>query len=325
MLKKKLQKASLQLTQKISFFRSQMIQVYTINQNDTSLTVIPKNIMRIVCLSVTHIGAMCLLDEREKIVGVSSTDYIYDSILFALKPTSVGDPNMLQIEKLVSLKPDLVILFEIGTSMKNITDKLDKLSIKYIFNSDYKETTPLAQAEWIKFFGAIVDKNEVADSIFQAVERNYVSTKSKVEFKDIKPRVLINLPFKGTWYISSRNSIIGQMIHDAGGTYVFDDEDINGTIPMTFEKVYSKGKNADIWLNPSMANTKNEMLFTCPNSKLFDAYPTDRIFNNTLKSNARGGNDYWESGIYRPDLILEDLRNIFYSRNTNLHYYKNIK
>ena len=31
------------------------------------------------------------------------------------------------------------------------------------------------------------------------------------------------------------------------------------------------------------------------------------IYNNTLRTTPEGGNDFWESGAMRPDLILQDL------------------
>jgi len=36
------------------------------------------------------------------------------------------------------------------------------------------------------------------------------------------------------------------------------------------------------------------------------------IFNNNLRLSPGGGNDYWERGVVRPDLILSDLVKIFH-------------
>jgi iron complex transport system substrate-binding protein len=46
------------------------------------------------------------------------------------------------------------------------------------------------------------------------------------------------------------------------------------------------------------------------------------IYNNTLRTTPEGGNDFWESGAVRPDLILEDLIQVFhYDGSGNLNYY----
>ena len=41
--------------------------------------------------------------------------------------------------------------------------------------------------------------------------------------------------------------------------------------------------------------------------------PGLRIYNNTLRMNPGGGNDFYERGAVRPDLVLNDLKNIFLS------------
>ncbi|MCE1199136.1 MAG: iron ABC transporter substrate-binding protein, partial [Marinilabiliales bacterium] len=52
-----------------------------------------------------------------------------------------------------------------------------------------------------------------------------------------------------------------------------------------------------------------------------------RVYNNNLKINANGGNDYWESGVVHPDLILSDLVKLLHAdprRDTLFHYYKKL-
>jgi iron complex transport system substrate-binding protein len=49
------------------------------------------------------------------------------------------------------------------------------------------------------------------------------------------------------------------------------------------------------------------------------------IYNNTLRTNSEGGNDFWESGAVRPDLVLEDLVKIFASEPGKLHYYLELR
>jgi iron complex transport system substrate-binding protein len=53
-----------------------------------------------------------------------------------------------------------------------------------------------------------------------------------------------------------------------------------------------------------------------------------RIFNNNKRTSNYGGNDFWESGIIHPDIILQDLRKIFNPEQTpeyNLFYYKELQ
>ena len=45
---------------------------------------------------------------------------------------------------------------------------------------------------------------------------------------------------------------------------------------------------------------------------LFLAVRTGRVYNNNAKVNAAGGNDYWETGVARPDLVLADLISVIH-------------
>ena len=43
--------------------------------------------------------------------------------------------------------------------------------------ADYMETSPLGRAEWMRFYGRLFDKAAYADSLFDCVEKNYLSLK----------------------------------------------------------------------------------------------------------------------------------------------------
>ncbi|MBL8993838.1 MAG: ABC transporter substrate-binding protein, partial [Spirochaetia bacterium] len=44
----------------------------------------------------------------------------------------------------------------------------------------------------------------------------------------------------------------------------------------------------------------------------FSAFRHARVYNAVLRVNANGGNDFYESGVVHPDLILGDLCKIFH-------------
>lgn len=50
------------------------------------------------------------------------------------------------------------------------------------------------------------------------------------------------------------------------------------------------------------------------------------VWNDNNRLNPKGGNDFWESGVVRPDLLLRDLIGIFRGEdNRTPIYYKSIK
>ena len=51
------------------------------------------------------------------------------------------------------------------------------------------------------------------------------------------------------------------------------------------------------------------------------------VFNNDSRMSPGGGNDFWESGQVRPDLVLEDLAGILHPElrdGEGLHYYRRL-
>ena len=76
---------------------------------------------------------------------------------------------------------------------------------------------------------------------------------------------------------------------------------------MDIESVYSKALEADIWINPGVAEKMSELRNYDPRYSLLPAVAEGRVYNNNRRMGPGGGNDYWESGTLRPDLVLSDL------------------
>jgi iron complex transport system substrate-binding protein len=50
-----------------------------------------------------------------------------------------------------------------------------------------------------------------------------------------------------------------------------------------------------------------------------------RVYNNNARQTTQGGSDFWESGVVRPDVILQDLVTILQGNEGELYYYKQLK
>lgn len=292
-------------------------------KSDSIVTRVPHSVERIACFSSTHLAALALLDKTALVKAFSSKKYMYSPEAYGQDLIEIGEPHEIQYEKLLAAKPDITVLFGIDPSVKETMRQLTERGISPFLNLEYREAHPLAQAEWIKFFGALLNEEKKADSIFSFVENTYIALKQQPG-KLPKPKVMLNIPWRGTWYISGDNTLIARYIEDAGGEYAFKDHPIQGNLPMSFEKVYDVSKNTDIWLNPGEIKSKSDMMAALPESNQFGPYKKDNIYNNNLKINSLGCNDYFESATMRPDLVLADLKKIFQQDTHNLHYYRKI-
>jgi iron complex transport system substrate-binding protein len=277
--------------------------------------IIPVPVRKIICMSSTHIAMISALGEKESISGISGTDYIYDAGI--------------NIEMILKINPDLIMMYGIGSESAGYVGKISELGIKIMYNADYLETDPLGKAEWIKVFGALYSKEELADSIFNAISKSYNDIKSFIsENTDTRPTVLLGLPFRDTWFISPGNSYISTLISDAGGNYLWQETKSSASMPYSLETVYMKSLDADYWLNVGNVTSKREISSFDPRLEKVPCYISGNIYNNTNRTSPGGGNDYWESGTLNPQIILSDIASILHPGilgEYKLVYYRKIE
>jgi iron complex transport system substrate-binding protein len=186
----------------------------------------------------------------------------------------------------------------------------------------------LGRAEWIKLFGALYSKDNLADSLFNSEEDAYTRLKSLIiKSVTIRPKVMLGLPFKDTWYISPGNSFISNLISDAGGDYLWKDTKSPVSMPYGIENVYIRGLKADYWLNISSVKNRKEITSVDPRLDDFPCFKNDNLFNNNKRITEKGGNDFWESGALHPHLLLKDIATILHPEifaGNELMYYKKI-
>ena len=300
---------------------------------DDSSRVISVPVKKIICTSTTHIAMIEALGEEDAIAGVSGTRYVYnmsaaDRIKDGLIP-DVGYDAGINNELIFKINPDLLIMYGIGGEGEGYTSKLKEMGIKVMFDADYLEIDPLGKAEWIKLFGALFCKENISDSIFASVSKEYNNLKEYIA-NNIKnrPSVLLGLPFKDTWYISPGNSYVSRLIDDAGGKYLWKNKESSVSMPYSLENVYMQAVQAEFWLNIGSVLSKSEITDFDPRLALLSPFVTWKMYNNNKRISPGGGNDYWESGTISPQVILKDIACILHPdlfQNYELVYYRKIE
>ena len=272
---------------------------------------------KIICMSTTHLAMISAIGEGKSIVGVSGTNFIYSPELNKNVErgfiADVGYEANLNKELILKISPDLIMIYGIGSESAGYMGKIKELGTKIIINADYLETDPLSRAEWIKLFGALYCKESLADSIYKSEVAEYGKLKSYIDQNTSnKPKVLLGLPFKDTWYISPGNSFIGKLISDAGGDYLWMNTKSSMSMPYGIESVYLQGMKADFWLNIGSVTSKNEISNVDQRLDDLPCFKKDDLFNNNKRVTENGGNDFWESGSLYPHLLLKDIATILH-------------
>ena len=189
------------------------------------------------------------------------------------------------------------------------------------------ESSLLGRAEWIKFIGAFFNREAKADSVFRTIEMNYFKMINIGQKAPRHPSVLIGMPFKGTWHMSGGRSYMARLLEDAGADYYWKNDTTRGSIPLSFEVVLDKQQDCDFWFEVN-AQTREEILVKDPRYGLFKAWKNNNLYNNKRRMNENGGNDYWQSGVLHPDLILADLIHILHPEllpDHTLYYFQKVE
>ena len=279
--------------------------------NNEQLNVINTPIKKIVVTSTTHIPMLELLGEEKALVGFQNTDYISSPKTRERIETGfvkeLGNEALLNTEILLELRPDAVIGFAMG-DMNKTYNLIEKHGIPVIINGDWREETPLGRAEWIKFFGALFDKEKLADSIFNTIEEDYLAAKLMVKEKTSHPTILSGAIMKNdVWSLPAGESFVAQFLTDANLNYLWKDTHGKGSLQLSFESVLDKGQFADYWIAPGYFSSKAQLLENNPQYQNFSAFKNNKIFTASTKRGVKGGVMYYELGPTRPDLILQDL------------------
>ncbi|NSW45457.1 MAG: ABC transporter substrate-binding protein [Bacteroidales bacterium] len=285
-------------------------------------------IQRAVLFSTTYIGYFEALNELKAIKAISGTSMVYNSKLRNEIEQNhileVGYENNINFEQILSLHPDVVFIYSVGKENMPYVNKLLMLHIPVVYVAEFMEENPLGRAEWIKFFSVFFQKKQLADSIFEQIENCYKTIKNNIHLSH-RPTVFFNIPYQEVWYMPNGNSYFAQLTKDAGGNYIFCNQQKAVILKFDFEKVLLHAQNADIWLNPGIYQSKKELLKADKRYELFKAFKTNAIYNHTKRITLQGGNDFWESGVVKPHLILEDLIHIFNNdSNFQFHYYQKV-
>jgi iron complex transport system substrate-binding protein len=239
----------------------------------------------------------------------------------------VGYGQNLNYELMVNQKPELVMVYGIGSEVTSYVQKLEELGIPVVMVAEYLEENPLGKAEWIKFFGTLFQKENEANHYFDEVENEYLKLKKRAAEMTEKPKILVGSPYKDSWWIPGGNSYLANLIADAGGEYLGKSNLSNESYVISFEHALTFSNEADVWINMSNLATKDEILSTDERFKNFGVFKNGKLFNNIKRLSKHGGNDFWESGTVNPHLVLHDLTAIFHPElaEGEMVYYQEIK
>lgn len=287
--------------------------------DDALMIEVPVN--SVISLSTTQLPNLLDLGQLDKLVAVDNGNYVNTAGVVAMlqagELAEVGNGATINVERVLELAPELVL----ANGFNPETDAHPVLLQAGVFtaiNADWLEPSLPARAEWLKFIAAFFNEEAAAEALYGRLMAEYDAAAALAAAVPEEERltVLLNTfsPYSDAWIIPGQESWVGRLMRDAGVNYVLMDE-VTGAVNrlFDFETVYEAGLDAPVWiLNRFLMGSLEALLADDERYAGFAAYGNGAVYNTDARTNEQGGNDYWETGLARPHLLLRDLVKIFY-------------
>lgn len=212
-----------------------------------------------------------------------------------------GKYNKPDYELIVSEGCSLAIENVMITHSPEVVEMLKSFGIPVLIDYSSYESHPLGRVEWIRFYGALLDKEEEAEREFarQSAIVDSVTSEEKTD----KTVAFFYLTSNGLVQVRQSSDYIPKMIEIAGGRYIFenlgDPDSARSTVSMQIEEFYDGAKDADyIIYNSSIDGgvaSVEELIAKCPVLKDFKAVQEGNVWCTT--------NDMYQKSLSIGDLI----------------------
>ena len=194
-------------------------------------------------------------------------------------------------------KPDYELIVSEGCSLAiensmifhspEVIEMLESFDIPVMVEYSSYESHPMGRVEWIKFFGALVDKEDEAQRIFD--EQIDILDSVAANDNTGKTVAFFYITSNGLVQVRQSNDYIPKMIELAGGRYIFDNlgdsESKRSTMNMQVEEFYDGAKDADYIIYNSTIDgglsSVDELIDKCPVLADFKAVKDGNVWCTT--------------------------------------------
>ena len=275
-------------------------------------TIVRTPLKRAVMFTTVHCAMLMEFGKQNCISGVADLKYIkipwIQEQVREGRMMDVGDGMNPVIEKIIDRHPDALFLSPFENS--GGYGKLEEIDIPIVECAEYMETSPLARAEWVRFYGMLFGCEQRADSLFQVTDSSYHALKALAQKAADRKRVLVDKVTGSVWYVPGGKSTHRQLMADANGSYPWGDDTHSGSVALPFESVLEKAGDADTWLFRYSSDhpiTYGELKAEHHGYDQFKAYREQEVYGCNVEQSL-----FYEESPFRPDWLLNDIIRILH-------------
>lgn len=288
-----------------SFFRDSIILPYDTSYNVKS-KLLSSHKPQLNIQSSTHLAFLKQLKALHLVKGVCGLNFVVNQgindSLAKNNAVEICNSDRLSIENILASTPDLMLIYPFGSVQNN---EFEKIQVPFLYIAEYLENNVIARLEWIKLFGVLLGKEKLADTYFNEIKAEYQETRN-LALKNDSSTFIMNLPFNDNWYMPAKNSLIVNLISDAGLNYFYNDvASVSENSLRPKEQVWIDGNEADYWViiaaRPEGFGLE-DLIREDPVYGTFKSVQQNHVIfcNSNL-------NDYFVLGILEPHIMLKDI------------------
>ena len=291
-------------------------------------TIVRTPLRRSVVFTSVHCALIDQLQATAQVAGVADLKYIkvpfVQEGVQSGRIADCGDGMSPVVEKIIDTEADALLLspFENAGGYGQMED----INIPIVECAEYMEMSPLARAEWMRFYGMLYGKEKEAEQLFAQVETNYTALKQQAATVADRPSVLVDKMAGSVWYVPGGRSTIGQMLSDANADYPWTDDTHSGSLQLAIETVLERAGESDFWLlryDSPTPLTMLQLLSEKDGYQMVRSVENERVYGCNVTTSM-----FYEETPFRPDLLLQDLIKILHPDIPNLpepRYYHKIE
>lgn len=271
----------------------------------------PGPLERVAVVSTTHLPYIAMLGRADAVVGAAHLDRMVDGSWSERQPpvVEIGTATGLDHERLVMLAPDAVLDYPFGQG----TDRTAFTGPTVVI-TEYLEEHPLGRAEWLRFFGVLLDRERLADSLFAAIVERYLAAIAPPG--PDAPLVFFGSNWQQQWFAPPAGSYMARLITDAGGRYAFADRPGTGNLALDIEAVVDLAGRADHFGQVLELHGEVDALTLAGGDERLARQRA--VANGGFHANS-ARTDVFGQAVLEPDVVLRDLRAIFHPQAHSGH------
>ena len=264
------------------------------------------------------------VDEKKFIYAPGIRKGVENGEIKDLKASSPKGNRYVQIRGDMSIDVSFLNRFQVEAYENASTGK------PFLLSGESEESTPLGRSEWIKIFGLVFNNALTANDRFKDIRDQYEFAKRLAARATRRPSVLLNHPTFGkkktVWNLPSERQYTTALLRDANVDYLYMNDSRNTTIEKSIEEVVKKFKWARYYIRanpfPPAEPTMESYFesFKTPEQKrvlqqikTLASVRCGNVYSDQKRLSAdKQANDYFEFGVARPDLMLQDMVLMFH-------------